>query len=313
MIKKEYWFDVHTRGLETVGVWGTYAATFKVGEYDLVSHSADVHSLYGLITLRESAKSGVDNARSTRNTAAAEMRDICTRACKVIGGSLPRGHALHGKVSEVCGVKSRSQDGVQKKARKLVALWTDVNAYRAGLSPAQPPLEVGGYTVSGFQSSLGNHAQFLQEVETKNSAFGKKKSQLLTAVTRVDVNNKRWYKAWQGEFVAGSPERAALSQIDTGPSQTLPGQGVFLVVQSLPDLTVKLNFDAPRATSFTLLHKGPGAAAFAVLADGLTLKSFEHATGELGEHQYKLVPHNASGNGAESVVLKVQGAQQQAA
>jgi len=59
MIKKEYWFDVHMRGLETVAVWGTYAATFKVGEYDVVSHSLDVHSLYEYITQRETAESVV--------------------------------------------------------------------------------------------------------------------------------------------------------------------------------------------------------------------------------------------------------------
>ena len=313
MIRREYWYDIHTRGLETLGVWGTYAATFKVGECSLTSHAIDVLSLFDLISQRETAKGAADGVRSSRNLAANEIRQICVRVCKAVSGTLPRGHVYHARVSEACRVKSRSGDGVQAKARKLVVLWTDVNAYRAGLSPALPPLEVGGYTVTGFQSSLGNHAQFLAEVETKQSVYMRKKNTLQTAASKVDGNNKRWYKAWQGEFAAGSPERAALSQIDTGPSQTLPGQGVFLVVQSLPDLTVKLNFDAPRATSFTLLHKGPGAAAFAVLADGLTLKSFEHATGELGEHQYKLVPHNASGNGAESVVLTVQVAQQAAA
>ena len=313
MIKKEYWFDVHTRGLETIGVWGTYATAFTVGECSLTSHLADVHSLYEYITQREAARMAVGSVRNARNTTATEMRDICTRACKAISGSLPKGHPLHAKVSEVCGVKGRSQDGVQKKARKLVALWTEVNSYRASLSPVLTPLEVGGYTASGFQSSLGNHAQFLQDVETKDSAYGKKKSQLRTLTNRVDANNKRWFKAWQGEFPANSPERAALSQIDTGSSQPQPGKGVFLVVQTLPDLTVKLAFDGPRATSFTLLHKGPGENAFSVLADGLTLKSFTHATGEAGEHQYKLVPHNSAGDGAESVVLTVQVAQQAAA
>ena len=78
-------------------------------------------------------------------------------------------------------------------------------------------------------------------------------------------------------------------------------------------IIVRLSFGAARARTFTLLHKGPTSPAFSVLADGLALKSFEHATGEVGEHQYKVVPLNSAGHGAESVVLKVQVAQQAAA
>ena len=75
----------------------------------------------------------------------------------------------------------------------------------------------------------------------------------------------------------------------------------------------KISLTCNTTTSFTLLHKGPASAVFSVLADGLTMKSFEHATVEAGEHQYKLVPHNSAGDGPESVVLKVQVAQQAAA
>ena len=43
---------------------------------------------------------------------------------------------------------------------------------------------------------------------------------------------------------------------------------MFLEVETLDNQVVRLEFDAARATEFTLWHKGPGAADFAVLAEG---------------------------------------------
>jgi len=74
----------------------------------------------------------------------------------------------------------------------------------------------------------------------------------------VDVNNKRWFAAWEGEFPAGSPERAALSQIDTG-TPTPPPEALEIntaVVQP-PDQVV-LTYVAgggDHATSFKLKWK----------------------------------------------------------
>ena len=257
------------------------------------------------------AQDGLDTARDSRDTGVKTLRDFCTRGCRLIAGTAPADDTIAEKVRAVYGVRGQSFRAVEERSYKLISAWQAVNEHRVGNT--QPPLLVGTATVSSFQSLVGNYAQLLRNVSNKEDTEREKRTGLRTLVDRVDKNNKRWYKSWQGQFPAGSPERAALAQIDTGSSQTIPGQGVFLVVETLSDLTLRLGFGAARATSFTLLHKGPTSAAFSVLADGLTMKSFEHATGEVGEHQYKLMPHNSAGNGAESVVLKVQVAQQAAA
>jgi hypothetical protein len=216
-------------------------------------------------------------------------------------------------VQAVYREKDDSFIGVKQKGEKLVIAWQAVNTHRSAMAPAQQPLLVGLKSVQELQSDLGNYAQLLKNVSAKEDPLATRREAVGNIAVRVDRNNKRWYKAWLGQFPAGSVPRAALSIIETGSTPAQPGPATFLTVQLLPNLLVRLSFGAARARTFTLLHKGPASPAFSVLADGLTLKSFEHATGEAGEHQYKLVPHNSAGDGAESVVLKVQVAQQAAA
>jgi hypothetical protein len=50
-----------------------------------------------------------------------------------------------------------------------------------------------------------------------------------------------------------------------------------------------------------------------VLADGLTVRTFEHTSVAVGAHHYKVVPHNSAGDGTESVVLEIAIAQENAA
>jgi hypothetical protein len=104
-----------------------------------------------------------------------------------------------------------------------------------------------------------------------------------------------------------------LNLIDTGPSQTIPGQGVFLGSEVLGNSSVKLSFDGARGTTFKLLYKGPGDAVFRVLAEGLTGKTFVHEGVAEGGHTYKVIPSNSAGTGAESVPYVVTVAQQAAA
>ena len=311
MNTKRYWYDVADRGVDSVVVWSNRAPAFAVGELTVAAHSLDVNSLGGCILQLSQADGALDTARAARDTAANLLRELCTRGCRLISGTAPANDTIAEKVQAVYGVRGDSFRSAEDRGYKLVSAWQAVNEHRTQLS--QPALLVGDTTVATLQSVVGNYAQLLRNVSDKEDAERAKRTALRKVVERVDKNNKRWYKSWLGQFAAGSPERVALAQIDTGSRQPLPGQAVFLVVELLPNLVVRLAFGAARGTSFTLLHKGPASPSFSVLADGLTMKSFEHTATEVGEHQYKLVPHNSAGNGAESTVLKVQVAQQAAA
>ena len=310
---KKYWYDMHLRGLESVAVWQTHAPLYKFGEVTLGAHGADVNLLNDHLQQCHDGEDALDMARLARDNGVAAIRDLCTRACQAVLGHLPVGDALRGEVSDVRRVASRSQQGVLDKGRKLVSLWQMVNTHRAQMTPAQPALLVGETEAGSFQSSLGNHAQILQDVEHKLAAFNKKKNQLRATATRVDKNNKRWFEAWKGQFARGTPERAALRQISTSPGQTIPGQAAVLVTEQLPGRVVRLAFDAARATQFTLLHRAPGETAFSVLADELTAKTFDHTATVAGAHTYKVIGRNSAGVGAESAAIVVTVAEQVAA
>ena len=309
-MKNKFYYSIHSRGVDTVAVWTVFGLTFTVGEFNLASHAAEVNSFNARVLDVVQAEDALGLVRTSRDDTSVWLRSVCSRALQLISGTLPKGHALGGEVAKVYGIRGASQEAINRRCLDLVGVWAQVNAFRAAQTPPQPPIKVDETVVSGFQSFLGNFALLITEVSTKRGMLSEKNTNLRHAATRVDQNNKRWYKAWQGQFPKGSAARGALNLIDTGPSQRKPGQGVFLGVQVLPNLTVKLFLDGARATSFTLLHKGPSSPAFSVLVDGLTLKMYEHVTSEAGEHQYKLVPHNSAGNGPESVVLTVLVAQQ---
>ena len=312
-MNNKYWYDIHSRGVDTVAVWTGFAATFTVGELTLAAHSADVNLFNSLILEWTQADSALSQARASRDGSGQALKQICVRALRLISGSLKPTDSLIKEVSGVTSVQGESQGAMNEKCLRLVSLWLAVNAHRAALSPAQPPLTVDTTQVGNFQTLVGNHAALNQNVASKRSTLSQKTSALRAVADRVDENNKRWYKAWQGQFAEGSPQRHALSLIQTGSSQTTPGQAVFLAVESLPGQVVRLSFDAARATQFRLWHKGPGDTDFAVLSDGLTVKTFDHAAQPAGGHAYKVVGSNSAGTGTESLLTVVTVAQQLAA
>ena len=312
-MKNKFYYSIHSRGVDTVAVWTVFGSTFTVGEFNLASHAADVNSFNAHVLDLVNAEDALGLARSSRNDTFKWLGSVCSRSLQLMSGSLPKGHSLLGEIKKVYAIPGASMEAGNRRCLDLVGVWGRVNAFRAAQTPPQPPIKVDETVVSAFQSTLGNFALLITDAASKSGQLSDKRTALRDAATRVDQNNKRWYQAWTGHFPKGTAGRNALSLIDTGPSQPKPGQGVFLGVQVLPNLTVKLSLDGARATSFTLLHKGPSSPAFSVLVDGLTLKSYEHITAETGAHQYKLVPHNSAGDGPESVVLSVQVAQQAAA
>ena len=207
---KKYWYDVYDRGLDTVAVWTCCAPTFPVGELNLAAHAADVNLVSALLPPLAGAEDVLDTARDSRDIVAATLRDLCVRGCRLIASTVPAGDPMADKVQAVYAVRSQTFRALQDKTVKLITAWQAMNEHRAALNPAQPALLVGTTTVSEVQSLLGNYAQLLDNVSKKEAPVKTKKGLFHLAANRVDQNNKRWYKAWLGQFAAGSVERAAL-------------------------------------------------------------------------------------------------------
>lgn len=120
----------------------------------------------------------------------------------------------------------------------------------------------------------------------------------------------------RSHYKPGTANRAYIDAIPTEPSTQLPGEINFLTAESHAPGTATLQFESEHATTARVLHKGPGATAFTVVADVL----MPGGTGEYnatglpgGVHEYMVVPVNSRGDGPESAVQSFEVAEEEAA
>jgi len=109
----------------------------------------------------------------------------------------------------------------------------------------------------------------------------------------------------RAQFVEESAEREVIDAIPTEPAQQPPDQAVISAATSPAAGSVHLEYDADGGTSFDVLHKGPGAAAFAVVAADVIVTVYDTAGLAAGSHDYKVIPRNSRGNGPESAVSTI--------
>lgn len=218
----EYWEEVHQRGLQTIAIWQTFAPAFTVGNLTLATHTADVNGLPVKANEREVQQDALDDARIARDENFEVMEDLSVRFPRLLEGVLGPDDPWHAEIADIRDITPDSNDRRAQRARRVVSLWTRVNAQRAAATPAQPPLLMGDKAVADLQATLDNLTALLQAVETEDSELTEKREALKALARKADKSNKRWFAAWEGNFPPGSPERNALSQIDTGPNNASP-------------------------------------------------------------------------------------------
>ncbi len=220
----EFHQEAHQRGQQSIGVWGTFDPSFRVGALTLTAHTTDVGLLVTQADARGSQQDVLDDAMLARDGSFNAIRDIIIRVPQLIEATLDEDDPLHDDLDDVYAINPNSQASLQERARRVVSLWTRANTARLGHSPPPPlgPLLLGSIGVADLQTLLANHPGLLQTVENERSELSQKSSLLNTTARRVDRNNKRWYLAWSKFFPVGSPENNALSQVDTGPTTPLP-------------------------------------------------------------------------------------------
>jgi hypothetical protein len=211
----EFWQAVHIRGQQSIGVWGTFAAAFQVGDLTLALHSADVTLILTHVNERDVQDDVFDDAKLARDQNFDLIYDVVTRVPQLIDAVLDDADPLNNDLDDVFTVDPDGQHGCMERARRVISLWNRVNAKRAAMAPPLPALLLGTTAVADLTTALNNHPGLLQTVENERSELSQKKSQLQATARRVDRNNKRWYGAWANNFADGSPEKNALSGVDT--------------------------------------------------------------------------------------------------
>lgn len=254
----EYWEDIFHRGQQSIGVWNAFAQALTVGEVTLAGHTTDTTALQTKANERDVQQDVVDVARDARDTNLRFMEDLCVRFPRKLEGDLAPTDPLHAEITDLRSINPDSSDTVAARVRRTVSLWNRVNAQRAAAVPPLPAFTVGGTLVAALDAALTSQNTLLQNIENERGKLTQKRESLRALAEKVDRNNKRWYAAWEGEFAAGSAERAALSQIDTGGQTPAPDAlEINTAVAQPPDL-VAVTYVAGggnNATSFKLLWK----------------------------------------------------------
>ena len=106
----------------------------------------------------------------------------------------------------------------------------------------------------------------------------------------------------RAQFPTGTPEREVIDSIPTAPSTQLPAQAEITVAQSPAPGRVHLEYTATHATSYDLLHKGPGETEFTIVADDVIETAYDVDDLAAGEHEHKVVGQNSRGSGEESQI-----------
>ena len=239
---------VHHRGLQTIGVWGQHAATLKVGKLTLTQHTTDVADILTRASSWEAATSGLDAARDARDLADRLLHTLNVHAPDAIEGDLEEDDEYLDDLPDIRAIKMTNPGKTLERARKIIPLWTKINARHAAATPVEPPLQAKGTTLADFTALMETLAPALQEVENQNSDERKAAGALARATAKVDRQNKKWFIAWQGAFEVGSPERDALSQIDTG--SPTPAPSPLVIATATPQA----------AGSFALAYTAGGGA-----------------------------------------------------
>lgn len=278
----EFWEVTHTRAQQTNAVWNTFNPAFTVGALTLTAHQTNADLLFTQAGDVITQQDVLDGAISGRDQNLDVIHRLNTRVPQLIRSNLEDDDPLQKEVLDVLAVDLGSFAKELKRARRLISLWTRVNAARAALPTPLPEIDRSGTTVADLQTAVDDHPGLLQTIEDERANLSQVKSALEATEKLVDDGNKDWYEAWKNYYEEGTPEYDALSQIETEGGATVP---TALEIESLVQngLSVEVSYVAgggQHATTLTLLWQVEGVdpgfdnSTMVILA-GQTIGPFE--------------------------------------
>ena len=292
--------EAHQRGIDTIAVWNQYAPAFTAGTLTVAQHTADVAEILTRAGAVATADSDLEQARDARDALEEALQQLCVQGPAAIEGGLPSGSDLQDDLHPIRAIKMASKEKTLERARKLHALWEKVNARHAAAVPVLPEQKAGGKTLAEFTTLMDNLAASLQTVADEESDNKLAHRDLDQITQQVDRQNKRWYKAWLGEYAEGTAERDALSQIDTGNPTAPPEYYEITTLEDQGGGTVGVSYNpegGAHATTLLLLWRNVAAESTfphstELLPNGQTVSGL--TPGEM--YEFKTRAQNSTGS-----------------
>ena len=247
------------------------------------------------------AKTDFDLAMGGRNSAISALHDACVSVFGIMKNRF-RKDPVSTEVIAKLPVDDRTAGDTLKRGQSISILW--------GKLP-NPPGSVAEFKawdtmdkdafddlVTAADTHLDTFTNETDDFEEAQGHLHAKDAELTDFITAALAQGRH-------QFAPGTPQRELIDKIPTTPAQQAPTKAVITAATSPAAHEAHLEFDAPHATSFDVLHKGPGATTFTVVADDTLQNTYNATALAPGAHEYKIIPRNSRGPGPASDVSTV--------
>ena len=242
------------------------------------------------------AKTDLDLAMGGRNSTAAAAHDACVSVFGIMRTRF-RKDPVSSEVIAKLPVDDRSPADTLRRGQSMSSVWGKLPNPPGSLTPfkAWDTMDKAAFDalITALDQKLDTFTNENDDFEEAQGNLHKKDGEMEDFISAALAQGRY-------QFAPGTPQREVIDHIPADPAQQAPGKALISTATSPAAGAVHLDFSAPRATSYDVLHKGPGDAAFTLVAEDIIVTTY-NATGLVtGTHEYKVVGRNSRGAGPES-------------
>ena len=170
-----------------------------------------------------------------------------------------------------------------------------------------PPatFKVGALSLKAFNAVIADLREKIETCEGCASEFEVAQAGLATLAQEYGNFVSAAVAQGRAHYAPGTPARQWIDTIPLESSSEAPAQAEITAASSPAAGAIHLEFQAARATSFTIRHRLAGAIEFVTVANDVTAESWDGVGLASGQHQYIVVGVNSRGEGAVSAVTTV--------
>ena len=248
------------------------------------------------------ALNAITGARALRRTSIEMLHDWCV-AFAAQGQSRFRKDKTVKERFERLPIQDRTFQETMVRADAIVALWGTLPLVTKPSGPPAPfTVGVGNddVTLAEFTALRTAARGADTSIPEIDQAFQSAEGTVHLTLADMEDFVGAAFVLGRSQYHVGTLERENIEAVPESPSSAAPGKAVIASAAVTTPGTVHLVFDAPSATTFDVLHRLVGAAAWVPLADNIITKTFDAAGLAAGVHEFAIIGQNSRGAGEQS-------------
>lgn len=294
-------YDFHLLQLRYIREAMNDYANYRPDDWTVAMVDALIASARTVRTAFLNAKTDYDLAMGGRNSACTNLHDACVSVFAILKTRFRKDPASSEVILKL-PVDDRTPSDTLSRGQQISILWGKLPNPPGSSTPfkAWDTMDKAAFDalVSALDTKLDTFTDETDDYEEAQGNLHQKDDEMVDFIGAALTQGRN-------QFTEGTPQREVIDKIPTAPSTQTPLKAVISVATSPGAGAVHLEFDATHATSYDVLHKGPGESTFTRVADDIIQTSY-NATGLVaGAHAYQVVGRNSRGDGPASEVSTV--------